>query len=147
MATKQQQSNEFEELYLKERKKSSILLAAAIVLAIATSGSLIWGINKGSSTVQPPEGGPTQGFGQGGPPGGGARMGMNIKSFFKDDGSVDTERIDEITNRLPSGAGSRITDMIKEQADKAVEDGDITQAQADDLIAKIEAATESSDGN
>ncbi|MDO8335275.1 MAG: hypothetical protein Q7T74_00640 [Candidatus Saccharibacteria bacterium] len=145
MSTKHQHSDEFEELYLKERKKSSILVAVVVVLALATTGSLLWGINKNSSTAQLPTGAQSQGFGQGGPPSGGMRM--NIKSFFKDDGSVDSDKVDELTSRAPSGAGSRFTDMFKEQADKAVEDGDITQAQADDLIAKIKAASESSDGN
>lgn len=148
MSTKhQQQGNEFEELYLKERKKSSILLVAAIVLAISTTGSLIWGVSNLSSTPQLPSGANGQDFGSGGQFGGGPGMGMDIKSFFKEDGSVDTDRIDEITSRLPSGIGSGFTDRIKEQADQAVEDGDITQDQADALKEAIDKATESSNAS
>lgn len=146
MSTKPQQSDEFEELYLKERKKSSMLLIAVVALAILAAGSLIWAISKDSSTSQLPENAPSQGFGGRGQAGGGS-PGMDITNFFKDDGSVDTEQIDELTNRFPSGAGSQFTDMIKERADQAVEDGDITQEQADELIEKIETATESSDAN
>lgn len=148
MSTKQQQTDEFEELYLKERKKSSILLVAVIVLAVTTGGGLIWGATKQSNAPELPNGAPSQGFGgQGGMRSGGPGMGMDIKNFFKDDGAVDTERIDELTSRMPSGAGSGFTDIIKEQADQAVEDGDITQAQADALKEEIDTAVESSDAN
>jgi len=145
MTTKQQQSDEFEELYLKERKKSSVLLIATIVLALIASGSLIWAVSKGSNTQDLPNGVTNQGVnGQGGLRGNGPGMTLDIKSFFKDDGSVDTDKVDEITSRMPSGASSRFTDMIKEQVDQAVKDGDITQEQADALNKEIGITTESS---
>lgn len=140
-----QENSEFEELYLKERKKSSMLLVAVIVLALATAGSLIWAVNGQSNTAQLPGGGSEQGFGGGGQFGGGGGPGMmDIASFFNDDGSVDTDRIDEMTSRFPSGAGSQFVDRMQEEADQAVEDGDITQAQADELISAFESAMESS---
>lgn len=135
----------FEELYLQQRKKSQMLLVAVIILAVVAAGSLAWGFSKDGSQNQADTGNFPQGQGfngQGSPGGGpGGGMGMDIKSFFKDDGSVDTERIEQMTSRMPSG-GSRgsfnIADMIKQQADQAVEDGDITQAQADALIKAFE---------
>ena len=132
----------FEELYLEQRKKSQMLLIAVVVLAIATAGSLAWGFSKSGSTSRPDmaNGGFSQGMnGQGGP--GGMRGMMDIKSFFKDDGSVDTDKVKEMTSRMPSGGGRsgfNISDMIKRQADQAVTDGDITQAQADALIKAFE---------
>ncbi len=144
MSTTHQQANEFEELYLKQKRKSSILLATAIVLGFTTGGSLIWGASQQAETQGMRGGAPSQGFGsQSGGPG----MGIDIKSFFNDDGSVDEDRIDELTSRMPSGAGSQFKDMIKQQADQAVEDGDITQEQADALSEKIDTATESSDAS
>lgn len=145
------QTDEFEELYLRERKKSSLLIVAVITLAIATAGSLIWGASKQSSTPGGlPEGFQGQqdkGFGGRGGFRGGPGMAMDIKHFFKDDGSVDADQIDQLTSRLPSGMGSRFTDRIKEQADQAVKDGDITQAQADALKEKLDTVTESPDVN
>lgn len=133
--------SEFEELYLKERKKSSLLLIVVIVLTIATSGSLMWGVAQQSNTSpsDPALGKGFEGRGQFGR--------MDITAFFKDDGSLDTERIDEITNRSPSGVGSPFIDKIKEQATQAVKDGKITQEQADALTKKLESVTESSDVN
>ena len=132
----------FEELYLEQRKKSQMLLVAVVVLAIATAGSLAWGFSKSGGTSRPDmaNGGFSQGMnGQGGP--GGMRGMMDIKSFFKDDGSVDTEKVKEITSRMPSGgknSGFNIVDRFKEQTTQAVTDGDITQDQADSLIKAFE---------
>ena len=132
----------FEELYLEQRKKSQMLLIAVVVLAIATAVSLAWGFSKSGSTSRPDmaNGGFSQGMnGQGGP--GGMRGMMDIKSFFKDDGSVDTEKVKEITSRMPSGgknSGFNIVDRFKEQTTQAVTDGDITQDQADALIKAFE---------
>ena len=132
----------FEELYLEQRKKSQMLLVAVVVLAIATAGSLAWGFSKSGGTSGQPNMGNFQqgGFnGQGGP--GGMRGMMDIKSFFKDDGSVDTEKVKEITSRMPSGgknSGFNIVDRFKEQTTQAVTDGDITQDQADALIKAFE---------
>lgn len=133
----------FEELYLKEKKKNSILLGIAIVLAIVTVGSLIWASGKQSSESSQTSEGPRAG--QFGPGQGGMRgqgMGMDITSYFNEDGSVDTAAVEEIIARFPSGASSRFTDRIKESADQAVTDGDITQEQADALIAEIESQAE-----
>ena len=66
---------------------------------------------------------------------------MDIKSFFKDDGSVDTDKVKEMTSRMPSGgnnSGFTIVDRFKQQATQAVTDGDIAQDQADALIKAFE---------
>ncbi len=144
--------NEFEMLYLKERKKSSILLIVAIVLAVATAGSVLWAVNKEpASSSQFPSGTPGQDFnGQGGFPGGGQGgpgFGLDVTSFFKDDGSVDTDKVDETTSRFPGGGDSRFTDLMQQRVDQAVEDGDITQDQADKLMDAFSTATESSNAS
>lgn len=145
--SEQLKGSTFEELYLQQRKKSQMLLVAVIVLAVLAAGSLAWGFSKDGSGNQSgmPGNSQGQGFngqsGPGGMGGPGGRMGMDIKSFFNDDGSVNTDQIEQMTSRMPSGGGRGgfdITDMIKQQADQAVEDGDITQGQADALIKAFE---------
>ena len=132
----------FEGLYLEQRKKSQMLLVAVVVLAVATTGSLAGGFGKSGSTAGRPNMGNLQqgGFnGQSGP--GGMRGMMDIKSFFKDDGSVDTDKVKEMTSRMPSGgnnSGFTIVDRFKQQATQAVTDGDIAQDQADALIKAFE---------
>lgn len=140
------QENEFEDLYLKERKKSSMLTIAVVVLSIVTVWTLAWSLGSSSDTAQTPAAGQ---FGEGGGPGGGGQgMMQDISSFFADDGSVDTDQIEEMTSRFPSGAdsdmSSRIVDMMQQQADTAVEDGDITQEQADALMEAFTDALEAS---
>ena len=149
MSTEQPiQGDEFEELYLKERKKSSMLLIAVIVLALSTVGSIIWAINSSSSSQQtsqfPGSGAPGQGFGgQGGFPSGssGPGGGFDVTSLFNDDGSVDTDLVDEITGNFPGGGDSRFIELMTQQAEQAVEDGDITQDQADALIDELESGS------
>ena len=136
----------FEELYLEQRKKSSMLLIAVVVLAIATAGSLAWGFSKngGSTSSGMPGNFQGQGFnGEGGPSGAGGRMGMNVKQFFKDDGSVDTDEVKSFVSRMPSGnsnSGFNFLDRFKENISQSVEDGDITQSQADALTKAFEDA-------
>ncbi len=138
--------NMFEELYLQQKKKSSTLMIIVVILAITTAGSLLWGVNKGSSSTQRPPGGFSQ-DGQGFPGGGGGMGQMDFKRFFKDDGSVDTEAVQEMVDRLPSGAGSQFLDRFTEGINQSAEDGDITQAQADALIKAFESAGGSTNEN
>ncbi len=139
----------FEELYLQQRKKSSMLLIAVIVLAVTTAVSIAWGMSKNNNTNNPSNGPSNfqgQGFdGQNGP-GGGMRggMNMNIKQFFKDDGSVDTSAVDSFMSRMPSGgqagnSGFNFLDRFKEMIDQSVEKGDITEDQGNALMDAFEA--------
>ena len=156
MSEKQEQQavgSTFEELYLEQRKKSQMLIVAVVVLAVVAVGGIAWGASQSSSQSQTPGNFQEQGFGgQNGPGGmGGMRGGMNmdIKQFFSDDGSVKTSEVESFLSQMPSGSGNRggfsITNMIERQTDQAVEDGDITQGQADALIKAFESESKSNE--
>lgn len=134
-------NNTFEDLYIEQKKRNSVLMTLVVVLAITTIGGLGWGFSKSNTDLQ----GPPSGFqgpgGQGFP--GGSMGQMNFDRFFKDDGSVDTEAVQDMVDRLPSGAGSDFIDRFSEGINQAAEDGDITQAQADELINAFETAGDS----
>lgn len=144
----------FEELYLEQRKKNQVLLIVAIALAVSTAGSLAWNFSK-SNNINPtgmPGNFQGQGLGGQGTPGGmgGMRggMGMDIKQFFNDDGSVNTSQVESFTNRIPSGSASssgfNFLDRFKDMIDQSVEGGDITQEQADALVKAFESESEDS---
>lgn len=128
----------FEELYLEQKRKSSILLVIIVVLAITTVGSLYWGLDKAKTNkgAQPPAGFENRG-GQGFPNGG--RMGqMDFTNFFNEDGSVKTEEVQNMVDRLPSGAGSQSLSRFKDNINQGAKDGKITEAQAEALIKAFE---------
>jgi hypothetical protein len=131
----------FEELYLGQKKKSSILLAVTVVLAVTTVGSLYWGFNntKKNNVAQPPAGFENRG-GQGFPNGGQMGGQMDVTRFFNEDGSVKTAEVQSMVDRLPSGAGSQFLSRLKDNIDQAAKDGKITQAQADALNKAFESA-------
>lgn len=137
--------NTFEELYLQQKKKSSLLMIAVAVLAITTVGSAAWGFSKSSTSTQAPDGVATRGFnGQGGMGMGGPGMQMDITQFFNSDGSVNEDQVKTMVSRLPSGASSQFLSRFEEQIDQAVTDGKITQTQADALKKAFESAAGSS---
>ncbi len=154
----QPERDTFEVLYLAQRKKSQILLIAVIILAVATASSLAWSLSKNNSSQTTPNGFPGQGFDgqQGAPggmqgPGGGMRGMMDVKQFFKDDGSVDTDVVKSFVSRMPSGRsgssssdGFNFLDRFKENINQAAKDGDITEDQASKLIEAFEAQESSS---
>ncbi len=43
----------FEDLYLEQKKKNSVLMTLVILLAITTVGGLGWGLTKGSGSQEP----------------------------------------------------------------------------------------------
>ena len=140
----------FETLYLERRKKSQLLIIAVVILAIATAGSLAWGLsNNASNPSNMPGNFQGQGFGgQGGPGSMRGGMNMDVTQFFNNDGSVNHDEVDSFLSRMPSGNGNagfnfldRFTDMINQAAD----DGDITQSQADALIQAFESGSESNE--
>jgi len=139
----QQKSNEgpsgsIEQQYIKEKKKSQILIATNIVTLVLLIGGGVWATQLKNNQPDPSnmpfgqQGGQRPGFVGGTPPGGGF-MGMDIESYFKDDGSVDTDKVDEATENLPDEFKDRFLERMSEQIDQAVEDEDITSAQATEL--------------
>lgn len=128
--------NSFEELFLKERKKTKNMTLIASACALLFAGTLIWHFQ--SPRPSAPANASQIGSGNfrgtnGGPPGGGAFLGGDVKSFFKDDGSVDTERIDEILNNAPAEFKDRLKDRMKTQINEALIKSEITSDQAQKL--------------
>lgn len=130
----------FEELYLQQKRKSSILLAVTVVLAITTAGSLYWGFDraKTNNSAQPPAG--FENRGEQGFPNGGQMGRMDFTRFFNEDGSVKNTEVQNMVDRLPSGAGSQFLSRFKDNINQAAKDGKITQTQADALIKAFESA-------
>lgn len=56
--------------------------------------------------------------------------GPEVENFLKDDGSVDTEEVNDMLDRVPDDFRSNMLDRMESQIDEAKEDGDITAAQA-----------------
>lgn len=128
--------NSFEELFLKERKKTKNLTLIASACAVLFVGTLIWHFQspRPSGPVNTPQIGSGNFRGSnGGPPGGGAFLGGDVKSFFKDDGSIDTERIDQILDSAPAEFKDRLKDRMKTQITEALSNGEITSDQAQKL--------------
>lgn len=128
--------NSFEELFLKERKKTKNLTLAASVCALLFVSTLIWHFQspRPSTPTNIPQIGSGNFRGQdGGPPGGGAFLGGDIKSFIKDDGSVDIERVSEILDNAPDEFQDRIVSRMEQQINQALSDGEITSDQAQKL--------------
>lgn len=127
-----------EQQYLKERKKSQILTITNAVTVIVLAFAIVWGfqnsanINRGQ---MPGSGMPELNGGT--PPGG--PMGMNnVEDFFNDDGSVDTDQVDEVKGNLPEGFEDQFLSRMDDQIDQAVENEDITSDQATELRNEFE---------
>jgi hypothetical protein len=116
--------NTFEQLYLKERKKATIFMVAAIALAVLSAGLLVHTFSNGTKNTVGADGTMRLGDGNGAP-----MMQFDIKSFFKEDGGVDQDKVDEMKSRIPEDS-SRLSDFIGPGIDTAVEDGEITSEQA-----------------
>ena len=137
--------------------KSSILLAAVIILAISTTGSLVWGFTKsgGNNSNQSTMPGNLQdqnysnrggSSDMGGPRGG---MNFNVKQFFNDDGSVNNDKVKSFLSSMPSrgnssSSGPNMTNRFEEMINQAASDGTITQDQADALTKAFESESSSS---
>jgi hypothetical protein len=144
MSESKNSKNTFEDLYLEQKKKSSILMTLVVVLAITTIAGLGWGFSSSSGSQKPPSG--FQGLNGQGAPGGGMGQ-MDFERFFKDDGSVDTQAVQDMVDRLPSSAGSGFLDRFKTDINQAATDGKITLSQADALVKAFESAGSTSDAN
>lgn len=127
--------------YDKEHKRVKILAgttAAATVVAIALG---VWGVTSASRPSGPDfaagqMGGPG-GFGGPGGQGGPSQM---LSNLFNSDGSVNTERLNELKSRAPQGVD--MTQMI----DRAQESGVITEDQATKLKAALGSSSSSGSG-
>lgn len=135
--------------YDKEHKRVKILAgttAAATVVAIALG---VWGATSASRPSGPDfaagqMGGPG-GMSQGGPggfggPGGQGGPSQMLSNLFNSDGSVNTERLNELKSRAPQGID--LTQMI----DRAQESGAITEDQATKLKAALGSSSSSGSG-
>lgn len=129
-------SDAFEKLYAKEKHKSRALIIISAVLAVLLVGSVTYNFyalrRPATMPGQLGAGSPPQ-FGNGGGRFGMGMRGADIKSFFKSDGSVDTDRVKQLLDRLPEEAKSQFQDRINQRIDAAVSSGEITSDQANAL--------------
>lgn len=128
----------FEKLYLKERKKSQLFVMVVVVLSILLVGSVVFNFqNQKQSTEQ--DSNQVQDFPRsfGQNPGGfqGLRGVLGISGFLNEDGSVDTDQVSQIKDNLPDEFEDRFISRISSQIDNAVEDGEITSEQSEELKA------------
>lgn len=132
-ASEKNNTNSFEKLYLKERKKSRIFMATAIILALLLVGSVVYNFQNWQRISDQPTN-TTQNFSMPfGQDRGGFQRLADIKSFFKSDGSVDTAKVDELKSSLPSGFEDRFLDRFSTLIDTSMNDGEITQSQGSEL--------------
>ena len=144
-------NNNYEVLYNKEKKKGSVFLILTIALTILFFGALAWGItesnekpkNMGRSMDSKMEQGLQGKMGQKermmedgrGEPGeqGRGMMRMKFDRFLNDDGSVDNQEVKEFLGNMPANAKENFTDKLNSNLEQAVKDGKITQDQANAL--------------
>ncbi len=126
-----------EDLYLKERKKSKVLLAVSIVLVIALAGT-------GYYALQKKAGGPFGGGSGGGMMfrnGGSQQGGMNLSRFFNSDKSLNQSAVDTFLSRVPDNFKSQLVDRFSQRISNAASNSQITQAQADALTNYLKSKT------
>ena len=131
-------SKAFEKLYLKERKKSQLFIMVTIVLSILLIGSVVLNLqNQKLSLAQ--NSNQSQGlsgpFSQNSGRFQGSGSLQRISGFFKEDGTVDTSEVNQITDNLPEGFEDRFASRILSQINNAVKEGQITSEQGEDLKA------------
>ncbi|MFI0433753.1 MAG: hypothetical protein ACH36H_11510 [Candidatus Nanopelagicales bacterium] len=134
--------------YDKERKKFHIASAAAAVAAVVAVVALVWGVaqNQASSTVA---GGQFSGAGQMpgyGPGADGAQGGMGgpgmggpgriQEQLLNDDGTVNSTAVAELKAQSEAGQGPPL-EMLAQILPREVQRGDLTQAQADQILAAL----------
>ena len=140
--------------YLKERKKSRILgmtTAAAAVLALVFG---VWGIVQMTSTSNtvagafgtqgqadgyfggPGVAGPGALGGQGMAPPDGAVRGGLLEQMLNADGTIDQSAVDQFATQMAAGNGPPAA-LLADMAAREVANGDLTQAQADQILAAL----------
>lgn len=132
MSSEKSSTASVEELYLKEKKKASILMVSTIALAVLLIGSIATRPDANSS--EPVALQNTQA--NTGQRGAGGRGGQPITGFFDESGAVDQEAITALTDRIPGGGDpSQFLERFTLQIDAAVESGEITEIQGTELKA------------
>lgn len=134
MSDEHTRKNTFEELYLKKRKKRLVFMSVGAVLAILLIGLFVVNLagkhgpgSKLSSSSN--ESSPHSGTGP-------AKQGvddLNMKDFFNSDGSVNTDEVNALLQRVPSQFRSHLPGRIEPQIDAAVANSEITSQQAVEL--------------
>lgn len=143
-----QPGESIEALYLKERKKSQYLSISVGIALLAAVGGWYYGYQQHQQAQQVSASPRTfQAFGQDGnrgsngqPPGRGqfAAGFQDVSRFFTDSGEIDTAAVESLIGNIPAEFSERLIGRMTEAITTAVSDGTITQAQADQLTAKIQ---------
>ena len=125
----------FEKLYIKERRKSQTMTIVAAAASILFLGALIYNFQSPNSNLarnnleafrdgEQPLFSPDGEFTRRG------RQGGDITSYLKDDGSVNTEQINEMLANIPNELRDMLIDRIAGQIDAAEKDNEINNDQA-----------------
>ena len=122
---KKPQEDAFEQLYLKERKKAAGFMVATVILAVLATGLGVYALSGKAPTSMAGQGGMMH-FGEGK----GAQL--TIKNFFKSDGSIDQDKVNEVKSRMPEGE-DRFSELMRTRIDTAIKDNDISSQQGTDL--------------
>lgn len=131
--------------FQSERKKARILGATTVASALLAVGVGAWGLNAQGASVSS---GPGGGAGQFGPPGsstgqfappGTSNSGAQdlAGTLLNSDGSVNTDAVEQLVAQAPDGMLDQILSM-------AVQNGELTQAQADEIAAAASGTDSSS---
>lgn len=118
--------------YNEQRKKSRLLTVATAVLAVVAVGLGIWGFTQSSDTNPTAFPGAPGQMGGYGPPSGGQMPDFGSQ-LFNDDGSVNTEALQQMLDRDPNGGGN-----IDQFLTFAQQSGQLTDAQVEKLKAAAE---------
>lgn len=130
------QGDSFEKLYLAERQKSKIFLGSTVLVTILLLITGYLYLQKPTNTTSTA---PATQNGMSNFPGGGSfngpsgLMGTEIKGFFKNDGSVDENKVSQLTENVPSEFKDRLLDRFDQQIDEAVSNSEITSDQGSAL--------------
>ena len=118
--------------YVRQRTRSRVFLAAAVVMAVLFAGSVVVNMTAESPAASGPmrengpmrEGGPTREGGMNNP-------GALVSRFFTEDGQVNRDAVEQFRT---AGRG---TQFLEPAIENAVTDGTITREQADELLAAL----------
>ena len=125
----------FEKLYIKERRKSQTMTTIAAVAFILFLGALMYNFqspnsNLARNNLEAFRDGDRSLFSPNGEFTNRGRPGRDITSFLQDDGSVNTEQIDEMLANIPNEFRDMLMGRIMEQIDAAEKNNEINNDQA-----------------
>jgi hypothetical protein len=136
------QSTPYQRLYLKERRKSQLLMGSSGLLLVVLVGALLFHpfSNKPAAPtgLRGRAGGAPQ-FGQMGQRGGmgGGFAATAVTDYFNADGSVNTDKVKALFSNLPGNGSSRIVTRLTTDIDAAIYEKKITEDQGTKLKAEI----------